>query len=65
MNDKLKFNLSPGYWQYWFRDKETLAPLSARYFVIKDPNITSDVEIDIPEELIGNSAAIIHVVRIR
>ncbi len=61
----MKFTLSPGQWEWWVRDKETHHPLSPRLFVIKDNNITCEVDLDVSENLIDLIGAEIIVRRTR
>lgn len=60
-NGIIKISLTPGYWNYFFRDKETRIPLTAlfRIFLIK----TTDIEIEIPFELQNNKNAVLYILR--
>lgn len=62
--DKLTFKLPAGVWEWWFRDKETLEPLSSITRMCLVENVT-EMSFIVPEELKGNKNVVIKIQRTR
>lgn len=65
MTKPIDFTLCAGIWEYWFRDKETLKPLSPRLYVGELINNKNHVSIPVPEDLINNKNAECYIQRTR
>ncbi len=61
----MEFTLSAGVWEYWFRDKENLKPLTPRLYVGELIMNETKITIDVPEELKNNPNAVIFIQRSR
>lgn len=62
--NKLTFNLSAGVWRWWFRDKNTLNPLSHICYIELIKNNT-EMSFLIPDYLKNNNHVVIYIERCR
>ena len=50
----MKYKLSAGIWEYWFRDKNTLTPLSPKLYIGELTMNETEVYLMLPDNLVGN-----------